>query len=119
MPVPEGDDELVGVTEALAVDDVESVPVSLPVADGLAPRVTDAVGVRETERERLSVLDGVMDGVGVPDGVPVPVDVLLDDIVDVPDGVAVVDGVSDALAPRETEEVCDGDCVAVRVVVVV
>lgn len=71
------------------------MPVSLPVADALAPFVTDAVGERDTERERLCVLDGETDDVGVPDGVPVPD----------PVGVTVAVGVNDALAPSDSEVV--------------
>ena len=120
-PVPVPDPELVavGVTERLGVDVVLSVPLSEPVLDALAPSVTDAVGVRETERDRLAVELGVSLLVGVPDDVPDPVGEPLDDTVLVPLPVPEFDGVSDALAPGEREEVCDGVCVAVSVVVVV
>ena len=42
VPLPV--EELVAVTDSLAVGVVESVPLSLPVNDGPAPFVTDAVG---------------------------------------------------------------------------
>ena len=79
--------------------------MSLPVADALAPLVTDAVGVRETERERLCVLDGVTEDVGVPEDVPVPVIVPLVETVDDPVGVTEGVGVTDALAPSDSEGV--------------
>jgi hypothetical protein len=44
---------------------VEPVPESEPVFDELAPVVTDAVGVRDTDRERLIVELGVIDDVAV------------------------------------------------------
>ena len=46
-------DEPVPLTEALIVVDGESVAVSLPVSDGPAPTVTDAVGENEIDLERL------------------------------------------------------------------
>ena len=74
-PVPDGE----GVRAAVSEDDcvgvgvgaavvlgeivVEPVPLSDPVLEGLAPTVSDAVGVRETERERLCVDEGVFGGV--------------------------------------------------------
>ena len=51
--------ELVGQLDTLADGVVEGVDESLPVLDGLAPSVTDADGVRESERERLGVELGV------------------------------------------------------------
>ena len=78
------DDEEVG----LEVGVEESVPLSEPVTDGLAPIERDAVGVRVDEAERLEVVLGVPDVVAVPVGddeavpetlpVPVPVGVMVD-----------------------------------------
>ena len=68
VPLPV--DELVAVTDALAVDVIESVPLSLLVNDGSAPFVTDAVGEREVDSDSDTVEVGVTDG--VPE--PVPVD---------------------------------------------
>ena len=90
-------------------------PVSLPVLLGLAPKVTLAVGVHDTERERLTVDVGVSDDVGVGDAVGDPVGVTLADCVDVVEGVPLLLGVIDALAPRERLGVAvfemDGDSV--------
>jgi hypothetical protein len=75
-PVPDS----VGVIEPDGVDErvivVEPVPESEPVFDELAPAVTDAVGVREMDRERLVVELGVVD--------EVPVSELVEELVGVP-----------------------------------
>ncbi len=73
VPLPVLDD--VGVTERLDVEVVLSVPLSEPVLDGLAPLVTEAVGVRDTDRDRESVDVAVSLDVGVTLAVPEPVDV--------------------------------------------
>ena len=74
--------ELVAVTDSLAVEVVESVPLSVPDNDGPAPFVTDAVGEREIDLDKLIVVVGVMLDVGVPVIVPLPVGVPLELIVD-------------------------------------
>jgi len=102
-PVAVPDD--VGVEESVIV--VEPVPESEPVFDGLAPEVRDAVGVRDSDRERLDVELGVKvavpvsEFVGVLVGVPLPVTlaVRLD--------VSEMLGVTLALAPRVTEGVAE------------
>ena len=73
--------ELVAVTDSLAVEDVESVPLSVPVNDGPAPFVTDAVGECEIDLDKLFVVVGVMLDVGVPVIVSLPVGVPLELIV--------------------------------------
>ena len=75
--------ELVGVCETLDDGVVELEPLSLPVDEGDAPFVTDEVGVRETERERLCVDEGVLGRVAAAladdDGVAVPLSETVDD----------------------------------------
>ena len=66
---------------------------------GLAPTVTDAVGVCDTERERLCVELGVCDGVPLVDAVGVPVDVP----VGVGSAVAVVDAVAVGVTVAESD----------------
>ena len=84
VPVPLPVLELVGVTDSLFVDVVESVPLSLLVNDGPAPFVTDAVGEREIDFDNEVVEVGVTDGVPVPVIVSLPVDVpLIDAVLDV------------------------------------
>jgi len=75
-------DELVDVTDALIVVDGESVPLSVPVSEGAAPTVTEAVGECEIDLERLNVVDGVVLDVDVPVTVLLPVEVPLALIVD-------------------------------------
>ncbi len=102
---PVGDEELVGVPDALVVDVLELVALSLPVLDGEAPFVTDAVGVRESDDDREDVVDGVLGGEDVADDVIELVGVGLWEIGGDVDGVALVLGVFDALAPSVTEDV--------------
>ena len=75
--------------------------------DELAPSVTDAVGERETDRERLIVDVAVEDAVPVPElvGVPVgdPLLVALGETLDVSE----ILGVSLALAPNVTDGVAE------------
>jgi hypothetical protein len=80
--VPLEVDELVDVTDALIVMDGESVLVSVPVSEGAAPTVTEAVGECEIDLERLNVVDGVVLDVDVPVTVLLPVEVPLALIVD-------------------------------------
>ena len=101
VPVPVG----VGVTERLCVDVDELVPLSEPVLLGLAPVVTLAVAVPDTDLETERVLVGVFDDVGVPDVVGEPEGVPLSLTVDVVEGVPLLLGVVDALAPRVTDGV--------------
>jgi hypothetical protein len=88
---------LVGVDVSVIV--VEPVPLLEPVFDELAPMVTEAVGVRVSDRERLDVELGVIDDVPVPDSVEVT------ELVGVEERVIVVEPVPlsvpelDALAP--------------------
>ena len=95
---------------------VEPVPESDPVFDELAPSVTDAVGERETDRERLIVDVAVEDAVPVPElvGVPVgdPLLVALGETLDVSE----ILGVSLALAPNVTDGVAEFDNDALSVV---
>ena len=60
-----------GVGAAVELDEsvVEPVPESEPVLEDDAPCVSDAVGVREIERDRLAVDEGVFGGVDVADAV--------------------------------------------------
>ena len=97
VPVPLPVLVAVGVTERLVVDVVLPVPVSDPVELGLAPRVTLAVGVRDTERDRESVDVAVSLDVGVALDVAVPVGET--------DAPFDVDGVALALAPTLKDEV--------------
>jgi hypothetical protein len=71
----------------------ELVPLSEPVAEGLAPRESEPVGDADTVLERLEEVDAVMLAV------PVPVDV--DD--PVPLGVGVIEGVGDGEALGEVD----------------
>ena len=93
---------------------VEPVPESEPVFDALAPVVTDAVGVRDKDRERLIVELDVVDGVPVPEFVGVlvgdPLAVMLAVILDVSE----ILGVTLALAPNVTEGVAEFDSDALR-----
>ena len=118
VPVPEDVPDCVGDGVSLALTVVLPVPLSLPVLLGLAPRVTLAVGVREMERERLVVEVGVSDDVGVGDAVGVPDGVPLSLCVDVVEGVPLLLGVVDALAPivREGVAVVDSEDDSVAVV---
>ena len=114
VPVPLPVLDAVGVTERLAVVVVLPVPVSEPVELGLAPRVTDAVGVRDTERDKESVDVGVSLDVGVTLDVPVPVIVTLGVVLAVCEGVSVPLGEFEGDAPCETDIVgvfnVDGMC---------
>jgi hypothetical protein len=74
------------------------VPLSEPVLDGLAPLVTEAVGVRETDRDRERVGEGVSLGVRVALAVPDPVCV----------GVSLLLAVFDGDAPCVAVVVLDG-----------
>ena len=105
VPVPLPVLLAVGVTERLAVDVVLPVPLSEPVELGLAPRVTDAVGEREMDRERESVGVGVSLDVGVTLDVPVPVVVALGVVLAVCEGVPEPLGVIEGDAPSETDVV--------------
>jgi hypothetical protein len=83
-----------------------------PVALALAPAVSDAVGVRERDRESDAVLEGVSAAVGVAELVSLPVGVLEGvasaDTVELRDGdgddepVSVDDGVPLAVAPADS-----------------
>ncbi len=107
VPDPVQVTELVGVDVRVIVD--EPVPVSEPVFDELAPTVTEAVGVRDTDRERLVDELGVMDDVSVPDSVEVAELVGVDDSVIVVEPVPESEPVLDELAPVDTDAVGEGD----------
>ena len=79
VTVPDDVQDCVGGGVPLALIVVLPVPVSLPVLLGLAPTVRLAVGVRDTERERLAVVLGVSADVGVGDAVREAVGVPLTD----------------------------------------
>jgi hypothetical protein len=112
VPDPVEVAELVGVDVRVIV--VEPVPVSEPVFDELAPTVTEAVGVRDTDRERLVVELGVIDDVAVFELVGVPVVVPLPDSLAELLGVSEILGVALALAPNVTEGVAEFDSDALR-----
>ena len=107
MPDPVEVTELVGVDVRVIVD--EPVPVSEPVFDELAPTVTEAVGVRDTVRERLVVELGVIEDVPVPDSVEVKELVGVDDRVIVVELVPESEPVLDELAPAVTDAVGEED----------
>ncbi len=111
MLVPVPVIELVVVADSLAVEVEESVPESLPVNDGPAPFVTDAVGEREIERDKLFVVEGDVLDVGVPVAVPLPVDVPLVLIVEDIEIESVPLCALDRLAPRVGDD--DGGIVNV------
>ena len=106
VPLPVA--EPVPLKDALIVDVAESLPLSLPVNDGPAPFVTDAVGEREIDFERLIVVVGVMLDVDVPVIVPLPVDVPLKLIVNDIEMEPVPLIVSDALTPRVGDDDNEG-----------
>ncbi len=97
--------ELVAVTDSLAVGVVESVPLSVPVKDGPAPFVTDAVGEREIDFDIEEVELDVIDEVPVPVIVPLPVDVPLIERVLVVLPVFVLLGEFEGLEPNVMEVV--------------
>ena len=111
--------DAVGVREEDCVVVTLTEPLSDPVELGLAPIVRLDVGVREMDRERLGVELGVSEDVGdsveVGDAVGVP----LSESVVVVDGVPLLLGVDDALAPIVTLDVgvweTDEESVAVEV----
>ena len=115
MPDPVEVTVLVGVDVSVIV--VEPVPLLEPVFDELAPMVTEAVGVRVSDRERLDVELGVIDDVPVPDSVEVT------ELVGVEERVIVVEPVPlsvpelDALAPVVTDAVGEEDMDRERLVV--
>ena len=113
VPDPDGETVPVGVDEKVIV--VEPVPEKEPVFEELAPRVTDAVGERETDRERLVVELAVDDGVPVPELVGELVDVPLPVMLAVRLGVSEMLGVSLALAPKVTDGVAEFDNEALSV----
>ena len=97
--------ELVAVTDSLFVEVVESEPLSLPVNDGPAPFVTDAVGEREIDLDKLIVVVGVVLDVEVPVIVSLPVDVPLIETVLVVLPVFVLLGEFEGLDPNVIEVV--------------
>ena len=101
MPDPVEVTVLVGVDVSVIV--VEPVPLLEPVFDELAPMVTEAVGVRVSDRERLDVELGVIDDVPVPVcvGVTGGVDEAVSDAVDVGDEDSDREGVALAEPPIE------------------
>jgi hypothetical protein len=107
----------VPVADKLSEVDGESEPESEPVEEGLAPAVNEAVGVRDADFERLTVIDGVDDGVlvgvivGIGDGVALAVGEL--------ETLAVVeiDGDTEGLSPYESVLVAELESDALRVAV--
>jgi hypothetical protein len=99
--------EFVLVTDALIVDVDEAVPLSLPVIEGPAPFVTDAVGECEVDLERLSVVDDVGEGVAVLDDESEPDEEAVG--VKVPEAVLVALTVAIALEESEILGVIDAD----------
>ena len=97
--------ELVAVTDSLAVDVVESVPLSVPVSDGPAPFVTDAVGECEIDFDNEVVELDVIDEVPVPVTVPLVVGATLIETVLVVLPVFVLLGEFDGLDPKVIEVV--------------
>jgi hypothetical protein len=107
VPDPDGETVPVGVDEKVIV--VEPVPEKEPVFEELAPSVMDAVGERETDRERLVVELDVEDAVPVPELVGVPVGDPLPVMLAVRLDVSEMLGVSLALAPKVTDGVAEFD----------
>ena len=105
VPVEVGVDVtvLVSVVLALSVDIDESVPVSELVSDGLAPDVSDAVGVFVFDLESEVVDVGVTDGVDVPltvdEGVIIAVGLSV--TVEVIETLAVTEGVGESVPVSE------------------
>lgn len=91
---------------------VDGVPESEPVDEGDAPSVTDDVGVRDCDRERLDVDEGVPVGDEVLLAVTLGVGVPESDTDEVSLVVVLCVGVADADAPGETDVVGVADCVA-------
>ncbi len=87
------------------VDEGESLPVSDPVLEALAPSVIDAVGVAEVDAATLCDAVGVTVAVGVPVGVPVDVGETLSETELVVLGVPEKLPVFDALAPSVSDVV--------------
>ena len=113
VPDPDGETVPVGVDEKVIV--VEPVPEKEPVFEELAPSVTDAVGERETDRERLVVELAVDDGVPVPELVGELVGVALPVMLAVRLDVSEILGVTLALAPKVTDGVAVFDSEALIV----
>ncbi len=97
--------DAVGVREDDCVVVALADPLSLPVLLGLAPLETLAVGVHDTEREGDCVVLGVSLEVAVGVAVGETVGVPLAERVDVVEGLPLLLGVSDALAPIVTDGV--------------
>jgi hypothetical protein len=100
------------VDDSVAV--VEPVPESEPVLDELAPVVTDAVGERDTDRERLVVELGEIDDVAVFELVDVLVDVPLPEVLGETLELSEILAVALALAPNVTDGVAEFDSDALR-----
>ena len=117
VPVPDVETEGVsdgslvmdGVSEPLAPLDKEAVPEAVPEAVTVCEPVCD--GLIVVDEDGVCVGEGVDEDVGVPEGVACP------EIVDVLLGVIELDGVSEELAPCDSEDVGDiesvelADCV--------
>jgi hypothetical protein len=109
LPVPDPVAVTVAVGDVLTLLVVDPVVESNPVDEELAPSVSDAVGVRDIERERDVVDEGVTDDVGVPVGVWLDVGVPLSEDDFVVLGVCELLGVDDALAPSVIDDVADSE----------
>lgn len=99
----------VGVTVEVALGDVVGDAGGAPVAEGDEPAVSEPVGVRESERDRVFVVVGV----GTGDGVLLPVP--LADIDGVAHSLAVVELVPLSLAVTEDDAPRVSELVGVRV----
>ena len=98
--------EKLDASETATVEDCELEKDGELVTDGLAPTVSDDVGVIESDEVRLEVEEDVIEGVGVDEPVPETVAVMLSEAELVTEPVPVELGVMDADAPRVREGVC-------------
>jgi hypothetical protein len=103
----------VGVPLAVTEADVETEPESLPERDGLAPRDSEGVGVRDCDADIVIVDDGV--SCGVVDAVPVAeeVGVGVSEAEPVPLEEPVSEPLCEGLAPGDSVAVIDAVMLAV------
>ncbi len=103
----------VGVPLAVTEADVETEPESLPERDGLAPRESEGVGVRDCDTDIVIVDDGV--SCGVFEAVPVEdeVGVVVSEAEPVPDEEPVSEPLCEGLEPGDSVAVIDAVMLAV------